>query len=255
LVAAALFIAPDWRRRAVRTYGIGFVLAGIGALLVRSLAGDAFVSSLAQTAAAEPVVHQVWSISTELLVDVATATIVYGVVIVFAAWLAGPTRWAVSVRRVIAPYWREPLIAYSVLALVVAVLIWWAPTPAWRNVPMLLILVGLLTAGTEALRRQVIREFPAATREDAAGRYRERWAVFVASSRRRGDSLRAAGSRAAQSASGTVTATTARFTSAEDARLEQLERLAQLRQAGILDDEELRAEKARILAGDGVPAN
>jgi hypothetical protein len=255
LVAAALFIAPDWRRRAVRTYGIGFVLAGIGALLVRSLAGDAFVSSLAQTAAAEPVVQQVWSISTELLVDVATATIVYGVVIVFAAWLAGPTRWAVSVRRVIAPYWREPLIAYSVLALVVAVLVWWAPTPAWRNAPMLLILVGLLTAGTEALRRQVIREFPTATREDAAGRYRERWAVFVASNRRRGDALRASASRATGSTSGAVTATTAQFGSGEDARLQQLERLAELRRAGILDDEELRAEKARILAGDQVAAN
>jgi hypothetical protein len=121
---------------------------------------------------------------------------------------------------------------------------------------MLLILVGLLAAGTEALRRQVIREFPAATREDAKGRYRERWAVFVASSRRRGDAMRAAGSRAAQSASGAISSTTARFGSAEDDRLQRLERLAQLRQAGILDDEELKAEKARILsADDQVAAN
>jgi hypothetical protein len=256
LVAAAMFVAPHWRRRAIRAYGIGFVLAGLGALIVRSVAGDAFVSSLAQTAAAEPIVAQVWTIATELLVDVATATIVYGVVMVFAAWLGGPTRWAVSVRRLIAPYWREPAIAYSVLALVVVLLIWWAPTPAWRNVPLLLILVGLLIAGTEALRRQVIREFPAATREDAKGRYRERWAVFVASSRRRGESLRTAGSRAAQSATGAVTSTAARFGAQEDTRLQQLERLAQLRQAGILDDDELKAEKARILSGgDQVAAN
>jgi hypothetical protein len=256
LVVAAMFIAPGWRRRALRAYGIGFIVAGVAALIVRSVAGDAFVSSLAQTAAAEPTVAQVWSISTELLVDVATATIVYGVVIVFSAWLGGPTRWAVSVRRFIAPYWREPAIAYTVLTLLVVLLIWWAPTPAWRNVPMLLILVGLLAAGTEALRRQVIREFPAATREDAKGRYRERWAVFVASSRRRGDAMRAVGSRAAQSASGAISSTTARFGSAEDDRLQRLERLSQLRQAGILDDEELKAEKARILsADDQVAAN
>jgi hypothetical protein len=261
LVAIAMFVAPDWRRRAIRAYGIGFVVAGLGALLVRSLAGDAFVSSLAQTAAAEPMVEKVWTISTELLVSVAVATIAYGIVMVFAAWLGGSTRWAVSVRRVIAPYVREPAIAYSGLAILVAVLIWWAPTPAWRNAAMLLILVGLLAAGVEALRRQVIREFPAATRADAAGRYRERWAVFMAGSRRRGDALRAAGSRAAQSASGTVSASreaaVTRFGgSPEDARLQQLERLAELRQAGILDDEELRAEKARILnSGDKVPAN
>ena len=37
---------------------------------------------------------------------------------------------------------------------------------------------------------------------------------------------------------------------AQDARLAQLERLVQLREAGILDDEELRAEKARILRAD-----
>ncbi len=264
LVAIAMFVAPDWRRRAVRAYGIGLVIAGLGALLARSLAGDAFVSSLAQTAAAEPTVELVWKISTQLLVDVATATIVYGVVIVLAAWLAGPTRWAVSVRRVIAPYEREPAIAYSALAIVVVILIWWAPTPAWRNVPLTLILVGLLAAGTEALRRQLIREFPAATREDAAGRYKERWAVFMAGSRRRGDAMRAAGSRAAQSASGALSssrdAATAHFApgpaSAEDERLQQLERLAQLREAGILDDDELKAEKARILSsGDQVAAN
>jgi hypothetical protein len=260
LVAAAMFVAPNWRRRALRAYGIGLVIAGLAALLARSVAGDAFVSSLAQTAAAEPTIEKVWTISTQLLVDIATATIVYGVVMVFAAWLAGPTRWAVSVRRLIAPYWREPAIAYSVLALLVVVLVWWAPTPAWRNVPMLLILIGLLIAGTEALRRQVIREFPAATREDAAGRYRERWAVFVASSRRRGDSLRAASSRAAQSASGAIASTReaagAHFGSPEDTRLQQLERLAQLREAGVLDDEELKAEKARILnSGDKVAAN
>src|SRR5215216_6620942 len=52
LVAIAMAVAPGWRRRAVRSYGIGFAAAGIAALLVRSVAGDAFVSSLASTAAA-----------------------------------------------------------------------------------------------------------------------------------------------------------------------------------------------------------
>jgi hypothetical protein len=254
LLAVAIAIAPGWRRRAVRAYGIGFLVAGAGALLARSLAGDQFVTALASTAAAVPSVTAVWTISTSMLVDIAVATIGYGVVIVLGAWLAGPTRWATSVRRTIAPYLREPSITYAALALVVVVLVWWAPTPAWRNPVMVLILIGLLIAGVEALRRQVIREFPDATREDAARRHHERWERTVAWSRRRGEQMRTSTSRATQSASGAISATRgaaeARFsspTTAEDARLEQLERLARLRSQGLLDDDELRAEKERIL--------
>ena len=132
----AIAIAPGWRRQVLRAYGIGFVAAGAAALLTRSLAGDMVVDSLARTAAAEPAVAQVWTIGTDLLVDVATATIVYGVVMIVAAWLAGPTRPATLLRRVITPYLREPAIAYGALAVVVAGLIWWAPTPAWRNAVM-----------------------------------------------------------------------------------------------------------------------
>jgi hypothetical protein len=251
LVAVAMLIAPDWRRRAVRAFGIGLIIAGLGALLVRSVAGDAFVNSLATTAAAEPAVAEVWTIATSLLVSVATATIVYGVVMVLGAWLAGPMGWAVAIRRAITPYLRSPAIAYSVLAIVVAILVWWAPTPAWRNPIGLVVLVGLLVIGVEALRRQVIREFPDATREAASRRYRERWDSFVAASRRRGESVRGAASRTAQAASVKVSQYTpaggAPEQTPEDARLSQLERLAQLQAAGILSEEELRAEKARIL--------
>jgi len=250
LVAIAMAVAPGWRRRAVRGFGFGLIAAGAGALLIRSVAGDAFVHSLASTAAAEPALAEVWTIATSLLVNVATASIVYGVVMVAAAWLAGPMGVAVAVRRAIAPYVREPAIAYIGLALVVAIMVWWAPTPAWRNVPMLLILVGLLIAGVEGLRRQVIREFPDATREAAKARYRERWARISAAGRRRGEALGAAASRTAQSASGAVATTVSQYkpsASPEDARLDQLERLAQLRAAGVLDDAELRAEKDRIL--------
>src|SRR5436190_15555163 len=258
LVAIAAAIAPQWRRRAIRAFGFGLVTAGLAALLVRSVAGGAFVSSFAKTAAAEPAVKDVWTIATDLLVQVSVATIVYGIVMVLAAWLAGPTRPATAVRRALAPYLRSPVIAYSGLTVVVLLLVWWAPTPAWRNVPMLLILIGLLIAGTEALRRQVIREFPDATREDATRRNRERWDRVVASTRRGGDAVRTTASRTAQSATSTFSATreaaAARFAASsdvQDARLGQLERLVQLREAGILDDEELRAEEARILQADG----
>jgi hypothetical protein len=39
-----------------------------------------------------------------------------------------------------------------------------------------------------------------------------------------------------------------------DPRVDQLERLARLRDTGVLDEQEFRAEKVRILTGRGAPA-
>jgi hypothetical protein len=193
----------------------------------------------------------VWSIATSMLVDIALATIAYGIVMMTGAWLAGPTTWAIAVRRALAPYWREPVIAYTLLALIVAGLVWWAPTPAWRNGPMLLILVLLLAAGVEALRRQLVREFPAATRAHNAARRHERWTRLTTTGRQRGASLRESVARTASSAAdASRKAAGARAAGPEDQRLAQLERLAQLQAAGILDEREMRAEKERILHDD-----
>jgi hypothetical protein len=52
----------------------------------------------------------------------------------------------------------------------------------------------------------------------------------------------------ATSAGAARPATPATAPVAEDERLDRLERLVQLRAAGLLDEEELRAEKTRILA-------
>jgi hypothetical protein len=250
LVGVAMLVAPDWRRQAVRAIGVGFVVAGLAALAVRSVAGDAVVSSLASTAAAEPSVKEVWVIGTSMLVEVAVATIAYGVAMLAWAWLAGPTAWAKAVRRTVTPYLREPLVAYAALAVLVAGLVWWEPTPAWRNGPMLVILVVLLAAGTEALRRQVIREHPDATMAVAAERRRERWGRAVAATRAGGRAVGAAAvSTAGGAAAATRAATSRRFGDSGDERIAELERLAALREAGVLDDDELRAEKARVLAG------
>ena len=67
-------------------------------------------------------------------VQAATATVIYGVVVAFAAWLAGPTAWAVGARRGLAPYLREPRFAWGAFGVIVLVLVAWAPTPAFRSV-------------------------------------------------------------------------------------------------------------------------
>ena len=178
LFAGALFLAPDWRRQALRAYGFGFVAAGAATLLTASIAGDQVVSSLGTTASVQPAIAAAWEIVTPLLKQAANAAILYGVVMIAGAWLAGRTRWAVAARAAVAPYVRHPAVAYAVLAVVVVLLLWWGPTPATRNPALALVLVALMAIGTEMLRRQIVREYPEARRGDTAaaraGRRRRR---------------------------------------------------------------------------------
>jgi hypothetical protein len=161
LAAAAIAWSPGRRRRLVRGYGIGLVAAGALALGATAWIGDGLVASLGKTAEGVSMVEGVFSIYTSLLVEAAVATIGYGVVVVLGAWLAGPTRWAVAVRRALAPYLRAPELAYGALAVLVGVVfLWWAPTPATRNPATALVLIALLVLGLEALRRETAREFP-----------------------------------------------------------------------------------------------
>ena len=222
LFALAVFLARGWRREALRACGLGLLFAGAAALVGRAIGGGAVVDALATTESVRPAVEASWSIGTSLLEEVATATLIYGVVIVFAAWLAGPTAWAVGTRRGLAPYLREPRYAWGAFAVIVLILLAWAPTPAFRLVIPALILIGLLAAGVEALRRQTMREFPDADHRESSERMR-RW--FSGLGRR----ARGGGTPA-------------------DARLEELERLGRMRDSGVLDPAEYATEKARILA-------
>jgi cell division protein FtsB len=161
LFGAALLASPGWRRQAVRAYGIGLVLAGIGALAVGAIAGQELVNSLATTAAMEPAVRGVWDVYVSLLQQAAVASIFYGAILIVGAWLAGRTSWAVAVRRFLAPYLRETALAYAAFAVLLLVVIaWWAPTPAMRNPVTAILLALLLTAGFEGLRRVTAQEFP-----------------------------------------------------------------------------------------------
>jgi hypothetical protein len=241
LFALALALAPGWRREALRAYGIGFVLAGALALIVQDQAGQALVNALTQTAAVEPAAIAAWTISTALLVQAAWATIGYGVFMVFAAWLAGPAWPTVAIRRAVAPYARHPAVAYTALAVFVALLLWWAPTPATRDPVLALILIALLAIATEALRRKIAREHPDADMGESLERLRERVRHGVAWARQGGSRV--------------VTEARSRTPGGASSgdRLERLEQLGRLKETGVLDEQEFAAQKRLILEGSGDP--
>lgn len=167
LYGLAIFLAGPRRRQALRSAGLGFVAAGLLALIARSIAGGAVVDALVVNEAAKPAAEAVWSIGTSLLVTVAVSAIAFGLLVFIAAWLAGPSKWAKRLRREAAPYVREqPAACAAAAAAVWIALVAWAPVAAFRKPLGILLFVILFVAGAEILRRQTLREFPEESKAD-----------------------------------------------------------------------------------------
>jgi hypothetical protein len=175
LFALAIWLARGRRRQALRTAGWCFVAVGVLLLLVRRVGGNEIVDSLVKVPSNEAAVHQVWTIATSLLFAIAVALIIYGVVFALAAWLGGPTRPALFLRKLAAPELREsPWVAYVVAGGLLLALVVWGPTPAFRQLAWILLFAALLALGVTVLRRQTAVEFPDVQRGDAMRELRGR---------------------------------------------------------------------------------
>jgi hypothetical protein len=134
----------------------------------------------------------------------------YGVAMVAGAWLAGPTPPAVAVRRALARSARRPAVAYAAPAMLVVLLLWWVPTAATSNPALALILIALLAAVAEIVRREIGREHPQPAPPPVEDR--------------RGPAVR-------------------RYV---PERSPALERLGRLRESGVLDADEVAAQRRKI---------
>ncbi|HEV7459012.1 MAG TPA: SHOCT domain-containing protein [Solirubrobacteraceae bacterium] len=236
LYASAVVLARGRRRQMVMAIGFCFIAAGLVVLIVRGLAGDYVAGALTNSGADRPAADAVWSIGTSVLVDVAQSSIVVGIPFIAAAWLAGPTKWAASVRRVLAgPMAERPVYVWSVVAVILLLLVVWEPIRAFRNPFGLLLIIVLVVGGIELLRRQIAVEYPDARAPDV-----EEWA------RNRFERLRAAAGRMRRGARARMPAPAP---TQEAPRVEQLERLAALHERGALTDEEFAEEKAALRRG------
>ena len=242
LLALAFYIAAIWlargrRRKSLIIVGVGFLVAGVAVLVSRHFAGEAIVSALASTASVEPAATAAWSVGTRLVREVAVAIIIYGILLIAAGWIAGPSKSAMAIRRSLAPYLRKyPGYVYGALAILILIIIAWGPTAATRSWLGLLIIIALLVLGIEILRRQTAREFADADVGDTAKGMRQTIA------------------RGWTSATSSVTAARQKKAGDEDVpvddrdkRLEQLERLTSLKEKGVLSEAEFEAEKKQIL--------
>jgi hypothetical protein len=217
------------------------VLIGVVLLLIRRIGGDAVVNGLVQVASNKPAVHDVWNIGTSLLYNIAVAMIVYGIVIVAAAWLAGPTRPATAIRRFLAPSSRDsPAIAYSVVGAVLLLVVLWGPTPAFRNTWWILVFAVLLALDVTMLQREHSLEFPGIEHGQALHDFQAQRAQA------RADKVSPAPAVATEPTIG-ESGRSEPAPAPGLGRVETLERLAALRDRGAITNDEYQAEKTQVI--------
>jgi hypothetical protein len=217
LFAAAIFLSAD-RRQAVVWCGGCAIFAGVAVLAVRRVGGDAVVDALADAPNVRPAAKAAVAIGTSLLTDVAWGSILLGLLVVVGGWLLGPGRWATSLRQSAAPALRDrPWAARAALAFLLLLLVVWGPVPWTRNPIWILVLAVAAFVWLEVLRRLTLDEFP----DVASGELMRKLRGAVP---RRG------------------------ATPPADDTLSRLERLADLRTRGVLDEAEYQREKAAMLS-------
>ncbi len=161
LYVLAVALARGHRRRTLMWVGWSLVLAGLLVLVGRKVGQGQLVSAITSDASIEPAVNDSYAVATSLLVQVASAVIIVGVPVIVAAWVAGPARWAVAIRRFLAPHLRErPALAYWATAALLALVFIWGPIPATRNPFEMLIFTILAFVGAHVLRGQIAEQFP-----------------------------------------------------------------------------------------------
>jgi hypothetical protein len=234
LFAVAAYLAKGRRWIVVLGYGLGLVAAGLAAIALRAAAKGPAVNELAETDSARVPAEHAWEISTSLLHSIASSVIVYGVIFVVASFLASPANAAVSIRQALAPSLRDRRgIVWSVFAgaSLLAVIIW--PPDGTRQLVLTLVLIALAGAGVEALTRKTRHEFPDAKRGD--------WLLGMRQRARR------ASTEAGRRIGSAIRELADDDRHPDDAKLDRLERLGQLKEKGVLTAAEFRAEKKRIL--------
>lgn len=246
----AIYLSREGRWVTALFSGVGLVAAGFAVIVFREIVGGIVVDQLVKEESVKPAAEAAWSISTSLMVSIATTVIVIGVLFGIAGWLASPTGSARASRRVMAPVLRDHIpYVYAGLAVVVCLYFLSAPTQNLRSFLTTLVIAGFAAFGIHELRKQSGEEFPDANLEDTFGRTRDRVveAVKEANIGERVERLRLPEMR---KPGGEAKGAAAPPVSDEDARLARLERLGELREKDILTDKEFDAEKARVLGGD-----
>jgi hypothetical protein len=174
LSGAALWVARGHRRAILRLIGIGAIVAGLFVLVARRLAGSVLVDELAPSGSVEIAAGDAWDILTSLLRDSGFTQVGFGVILLVAVWLSGPSPSATGSRRWLAPYVERAELAFGGAAALLLLLVWWGPTAQTHRWQLVIAAAIVLALGVEVLRRQTRAEFPDADMQESSAALRRR---------------------------------------------------------------------------------
>ncbi len=159
LVAGGVWLARGRRRETLATAMLALVVAMIVVLLARRLVGEGVVGHLATTDTVQAAADAAWRIGTELLAQIARTTLVLALVLLLAAWLAGPGRLAERLRRLARPVLtgRPELVHGAVLAVLLALLAL-GVVPGIRTAVGAVLIVAVGIGGVELVRRRAVAD-------------------------------------------------------------------------------------------------
>lgn len=281
LLGLAVYLSKGYRWLTLLWMAATLILGAFVVLILRSVASGVLVPELA-TVDVQPAATAAYDIATELLRSIAWTVVWSALLLVLLAWLASPTRPAEKARALLAvPFGRYPGATFGLLGLAAFIFLLMGATDQRE---FLIRLTIVIMAGLAAFffRKTLVEVYPDASidglsdfGERARAQAGELWSKRPKSLPGRkgggdggsapeapvaGGPAPGSGSAAGPSAetadlptAGGSSAETAVLPTAADpetARLDQLERLADMHGRGILTDEEFASEKRRTM-GDG----
>lgn len=159
MYVGALALAAGYRRRVLLEIGVGIIAGALVALVLRRWIESYVVSSLVHNEGVRPAMREVMEIFTAGWRSRALWLLITGVVVIFAAWLAGPMRWARRLRDLIAtPLEHHPAWFAAGAAAIVLLIATLGPARTPGQALPLLIQLVLVVVGVLALRRQIEQE-------------------------------------------------------------------------------------------------
>jgi hypothetical protein len=267
LIGLAVFLSRGYRWLTLLWIAASLIVGAAVVLILRSVAGGIIVPELA-TVDVRPAAEAAYSIGTDLLRSIAWTVIWSAIALIPVAWLVSPNRAAEKTREFLAvPFGRFPAATFGLLGIVafIFVLMGAGDQREFLIRLMIAILAGL---GTWSFSRTLAASYPDADYaglaefgENAKARIKEVWAdrpnILPSRGGDKGGSDEAGPDGPAASDPGAAEAPTAVIAAAEQAaaqpdpetaRLDLLDRLASMRERGVLTDEEYAEEKARVNA-------
>jgi len=199
-------------------------------ILGRSILQGQVVTALTDDASLQVTIKHVYNIATAILKDVAGAVVLIGIVLVAAAWFAGPARPAHATRRAIAPFLREQTVAtYGIVLGILLLVFIWDPISATGKPLGILVFTLLALFGAYLLIQQTAVEFPEARSGATTHAIRTRVADMRESRQQRRHGNPGPG--------------------AESSTADQLAKLADLQDRGAISPDEYQAAKSKLLDG------